>query len=87
MVTLGQGLTCLTALTRLCIRVDPIGLFASQRTEVRTMFEWAGLVSLVQLHITGYVFWKDRFDLSGLASLSNLKEVVLDRHVPQGISI
>ena len=41
-------------------------------------FDWAGLVSLVQLHMFGNFWLTSSCELSRLALLSQLKEVVFD---------
>ena len=76
LISFCEGLTCLTALTELSIDVRTS---VSGQDQVLVMFDWAGLVSLAQLHIQGNVWLTDQFELSRLTLLDKLEEVVFGR--------
>ena len=76
LISFCEGLTCLTALTELSTDVRTS---VSGQDKVRVMFDWAGLVSLAQLHIQGNVWLTDQFELSRLTLLDKLEEVVFGR--------
>ena len=74
-LTFTQGLTCLTALTKLSIDNDVRDTVTDEK-KVSLLFDWAGLISLVQLHILGDVWPTYQYPLSRLASLNTLKTVI-----------
>lgn len=50
-MSLDKGLSCLTALTSLCITVHK-----AEGSEFRPLFDWAKLISLVQLRLSGHIW-------------------------------
>ena len=80
-MSLDKGLSCLTALTSLCINVRN-----TTGSEFRTLFDWGGLISLVQLRLTGSIWlWGHGYPLSRLALLRKLRSVVVHcRHDSDG---